>query len=64
MPVRRRAVVEVAFWAMRLDAQDVLIWVRVLIYHEGENFPNHLPLGLPAFEPGQKVEIDFGMDDI
>lgn len=21
-------------------------------------------LGLPAFQPGQKVEIDFGMDDI
>jgi hypothetical protein len=21
-------------------------------------------LGLPAFKPGEKVEIDFGMDDI
>lgn len=22
------------------------------------------PLGLPAFKPGEKVEIDFGMDDV
>ena len=26
---------------------------------------NHLVcIGLPAFKPGEKVEIDFGMDDL
>lgn len=45
---------------------DVLAALISVIIHVSIRLPSGLPCvfqGLPAFKPGEKVEIDFGMDD-
>ena len=50
---------------MRSDVQAALILVRH-IHDDSIPSPSLTTFitGLPAFKPGEKVEIDFGMDDI
>ena len=48
---------------MRSDAQAVRTWVSFQKSQRPDRANQYGP-GLPAFNPGEKVEIDLGMDDI
>ena len=65
-PQRRQAAVEAASWAMLSDVPVALIWVRLalFLFTSSSSLKHLIGLGLPAFKPGEKVEIDFGMDDV
>ena len=56
---------EAATSEMHSDAPAALIEVCIdLVSYICSFIGSRLSLGLPAFKPGEKVEIDFGMDDI
>ena len=64
-PQRLPAVVVVVSLEMHSDARVVLISVSLsYMYFPILLFTNFFQSGLPAFKPGEKVEINLGMDDI